>query len=443
MTIQVSIFASEPGDGTESRPYRTIQEAIAVAASGDTILVGDGIYDACIRLDKGGSREAPLILSAVHPGGVTINGSETGICLETINRDAGFLVLRGLRFQGGSVIIRNVDGWTLENCEISHSPSEGLLIGDPADPDHGSVVGGGFHRISRCDIHDCNGEGITADRAPYLTIEHCRIFRCDIGIGLDRELTGAQLRYNHLHDNHTADLFLMIPYERIGIHGNRFLSKCGVRFLTPLITFTDNECADGGPWPEAEVPDEESYDPEPKEAGETEPDPRPEPPEPEPSPVHANLVLAHCEACVFPSAGETFTVHEVYVRGNEVWMTSVEQPEETVYLDCEYGYSKKEPIADLKAPFTVDVTEDGNLLGIVNTLATFYRILTKNMVQDPQVVCAKIRDKANEALSAADITMRFTPQSLKFIMNKSFITLEEVIDMISAGEEEIVAEIVE
>ncbi len=444
MTIHVSVFASEPGDGTENRPYKTITEAIAVVGAGDTILIGDGIYDACIRPLRGGRREAPIIFAAVHDGGVTVNGSETGVCLEAAAADLGFLTFRGLRFKGGSVILRNALSWTFENCEIADSPHEGFLLGDPTDPKSGRVIGGGFHRIIKCDIHNCAEEGILADRSPYLVIDRCRVYACGCGISLFRELTGAEIRENRLQDNREADLFLAIPYDRIDIRGNHFLSDRGVRFLTPEISFEDNTCADGGPWPEREEElfetDEETVAFDGSEDRKEEPK---EIPEEKPSEVRADLVLIHCEECVFPMAGETFTVHEVYIHGNEVWMTSTEHPDEAVHIDCEYGYSKKEEISRLQAPFTIDVTEDGNLKGIVNTLATFYRILTKSMVQDPQVVCAKIRDKANETLSAADITMRFTPQSLKFIMNRSFITLEEVIDMIATGSEEIVAEIVE
>ncbi|MCR5674452.1 MAG: right-handed parallel beta-helix repeat-containing protein [Lachnospiraceae bacterium] len=161
-----------------------------------------------------------------------------------------------------------------------------------------------------------------------------------------------------------------------------------------------------------------------------------------PADAAANLVLVGCESCTFPIGGSSFTVKEVYVRGSEVWMTSLEETGEAVHLDCEYGYCKRVKYAELHAPFSIDVSEDRNLLGIVNTLATLYRIFTKSMVQDPLVVCERIRDKANETLEVAGITMRFTPQMLKFIKDRRFITLEEVIDTVAAHDGEVVAEIV-
>lgn len=173
------------------------------------------------------------------------------------------------------------------------------------------------------------------------------------------------------------------------------------------------------------------------------PETRPEVQEETPRDVGANLVLLHCEECTFPQGGSSYTVKEMYIRGNEVWMTSEENPGEAIHLDCEYGYFKRIEDLKIRTAFAVDVSEDRNLLGIVNTVATMYRILSRSMVQDPQAVCERIRDKANEALMLAGITMRFTPQLLKFIRNRRFITLEEVIDTIAEHEEELVAEVVD
>ena len=163
----------------------------------------------------------------------------------------------------------------------------------------------------------------------------------------------------------------------------------------------------------------------------------------EPLVVPANMVLTGCDACTFPLEGEAFTVAEVYLRGNEAWIRCRED-ESVIGLDCEYGFyhhMAKESVV-LKAPFVIDVTDDKNLMGIVNTLATMFRILSRSMVQDPQEVCARIRDRANVNLEPKGITMRFTPQHLKFIQNKRFISLEEVVDIISGPGCEVVAEIV-
>ena len=164
----------------------------------------------------------------------------------------------------------------------------------------------------------------------------------------------------------------------------------------------------------------------------------------EPRLIPANVVLTGCDACTFPYEGEAFTVAEIYIRGNEVWMRCSED-DSVIGLDCEYGFfnrMEKDSVI-LKAPFVIDVTQNRNLMGVVNTLATMFRILSRSMVQDPQEVCARIKDKANENLELRGITMRFTPQHLKFIKNKKFISLEEVVDMISGDDGEIVAEIVE
>ena len=158
--------------------------------------------------------------------------------------------------------------------------------------------------------------------------------------------------------------------------------------------------------------------------------------------VDANLVLVNCESCTFPLSGVSFTVREVYIRGNEVWIRSVENPTELVHMDCAYGIFKRHAVSRIRAPFSLDVTEDRNLMGLVNMLATQYRILARSMVQDPETVCRRIRDKVNETMQPAGIEMRFTPEMLKFIRNKKFITLEEVVDTVASPDQDVMAEII-
>ena len=81
-------------------------------------------------------------------------------------------------------------------------------------------------------------------------------------------------------------------------------------------------------------------------------------------------------------------------------------------------------------------------MGLVNMLATQYRILARSMVQDPETVCRRIRDKVNETMQPAGIEMRFTPEMLKFIRNKKFITLEEVVDTVASPDQDVMAEII-
>ena len=62
------------------------------------------------------------------------------------------------------------------------------------------------------------------------------------------------------------------------------------------------------------------------------------------------------------------------------------------------------------------------------------------MASDPADTCNTIQDKVNAGIEDKGIKMRFTTRYLKFIRNKKFITLEDVIYRMSRGSMDIVTE---
>ena len=453
MTIVVSATASAGGSGTAESPFRTVTEACGLASAGDTVLLEDGVYRECLTPVRSGTSDRPIVFAALHPGQVTIECPEQvkeRFCVCPAQSGADWITLRGIRFVYGAVCTGRTLGWLIEDCEILRSPHFGLILGEAGialAQDTAQTGRSGFQTVRRCEIHDCTAAGIAVASAA-VRIESCQVHGCGGGVLLHRDAFDAELIDNRFCDNVSEDLCIETQGRGAQVKGNRFLSARSVNLLMRDIDFSGNEFQDGGPGilpfgglklleepVKADLEDEPMPLPEAEEEEEEEQEEAAES-------IGANLVLIGCESCVFPLEGESFTVKEIYVRGNEVWIISAEHPEEAVQLDCGYGFFKHLSQPILQAPFSVDVSYDRNLQGIVNTLATMYRLLTRSMVQDPQVVCGKIRDKANETLEAVGITMRFTPQLLKFIRNRKFITLEEVIDTIAAGDREVVAEVV-
>ena len=76
MTIYVDAHVSESGDGSNARPYRTIQEAANVAAAGDTVLVMPGIYRESVDPKHSGTPEARIVYRAAEPLKAVITGAE-------------------------------------------------------------------------------------------------------------------------------------------------------------------------------------------------------------------------------------------------------------------------------------------------------------------------------------------------------------------------------
>ena len=65
-----------PGDGSESRPFTTIQRAIDLARAGDTVLVGPGFYRESLVLSQSGTASAPIVFRSAPFGAAVVDGSE-------------------------------------------------------------------------------------------------------------------------------------------------------------------------------------------------------------------------------------------------------------------------------------------------------------------------------------------------------------------------------
>ena len=89
---------------------------------------------------------------------------------------------------------------------------------------------------------------------------------------------------------------------------------------------------------------------------------------------------------------------------------------------------------------SIDVSDDPNCVGFVRTAGTLLCILSKNLTQDPADTCSAIQNKVNAGIESKGIKMRFTTKYLKFIRNKKFISLEDVIFRISKGNMDIVTD---
>ena len=195
-----------------------------------------------------------------------------------------------------------------------------------------------------------------------------------------------------------------------------------------------------GPWQEyAEPKDKETVNDEVKEAFEDRPD-IPEPGD-EPEIINANIMLTGCEdaGISFPYEGSLFQVRDMFVKGNEVWLYDG-TADKLVELDCEYGIYRSLKKWSVGALQSIDVSDDHNCEGFVRTAGTLLCILSKNMASDPADTCSTIQDKVNQGIEPKGIKMRFTTKYLKFIRNKKFISLEDVIYRINRAGMDIVTE---
>ncbi len=177
-TIYVSVSGSDSsGDGTAGNPYRTIQKAINVAISGDTIKVAAGTYPEKLTLKSEavivtiqGAGASTTTIDGLNSGRVIYaNGAGPGTVID------GFTVTKGKASPaGGGFFIAFCPSVTISNCIITSN--------------NGTVAGGGLYlQNSNATIVNCviannsatNGGGIYFNLSPsasyFPKITNCTI----------------------------------------------------------------------------------------------------------------------------------------------------------------------------------------------------------------------------------------------------------------------------
>ncbi|SDB02495.1 right-handed parallel beta-helix repeat-containing protein [Butyrivibrio sp. INlla16] len=157
--------------------------------------------------------------------------------------------------------------------------------------------------------------------------------------------------------------------------------------------------------------------------------------------IQADITMTGCENVTFPYNGTLFQVQDIFVRGNTAWLRDL-KTQRLVEVDCEYGIYSEKKKWSVSSLQSVDAGSDANMSGLVQTVGTLLCVLSKSMAHDPADACKTISERVNKALEPR-ITMRLTPKYLKFIQEKKFISLEDVIYRVKTSPIEPVTETVE
>jgi len=76
VTLHVDPKGEDQGDGSEAKPFRTIQRAADLAQAGDVVLVAPGIYRERIAPPRGGNDGAPITFRSSVKHGAIVRGSD-------------------------------------------------------------------------------------------------------------------------------------------------------------------------------------------------------------------------------------------------------------------------------------------------------------------------------------------------------------------------------
>ena len=76
MIYYVNCKATTPGNGSQGSPFKTIQQAAAIARPGDEVRVLPGVYRESVNPVYGGTPEARIVYRSVEKGSAVITGAE-------------------------------------------------------------------------------------------------------------------------------------------------------------------------------------------------------------------------------------------------------------------------------------------------------------------------------------------------------------------------------
>ncbi|MBR5421466.1 MAG: InlB B-repeat-containing protein [Lachnospiraceae bacterium] len=214
--LYVSTEGNDENDGSEDRPFRSIQHALDQAQPGSTVHVKAGIYDECLSFPRSGEKTDPITLMGEPaerteeeewklkcPSVLTYSGSDESITLMDINGQSD-ICIRDLdigniscKYACGIYIPENSKNIRIENCRIHD-----IRVAEPylCSPEENEDAAGEANAIL------CFGEGTTAARA-VSRVHICYNEICDNVTNWSEAVSAAGnvshicVLYNQVHDN--------------------------------------------------------------------------------------------------------------------------------------------------------------------------------------------------------------------------------------------------
>ncbi len=180
------IVVDESGDGD----FTDIQEAIAAAAPGDTILIREGTYTGGIKLDKplriiGESEPGEVVLER-HGGDVIISTAASGLLRNLYVRQTGGVHDRGIYIRTGELVV--------EQCDIVSLSGPCISIAEDAHP---TIRNNRIHGGADDGISVYNGKGTIEDNDIY----------ANVGCGVSMwSGSDSVVRKNRIHDNQRSGI---------------------------------------------------------------------------------------------------------------------------------------------------------------------------------------------------------------------------------------------
>jgi hypothetical protein len=172
--FHVSAVAPFGGNGSASQPFVSIQDALNVAVTGDTVLVRPGIYVENILFNG----FDVVVRSTAGAGATTIDGNAGFMCVRFVTGETNATVLRGFTLTNGA----SIDGAGILCVGSSPRIEDCIITANVAQNYGGGIhVFNGAPIIERCTIggnsSGIGGGGITVASGSNVVIRHSTIYQ--------------------------------------------------------------------------------------------------------------------------------------------------------------------------------------------------------------------------------------------------------------------------
>lgn len=277
----VSPNGDDGNDGSEERPFATIQHALDTAVAGDIILVREGVYHETISFNTAGSADAPIVLAAYPNERPVIDGmyqlppvppSGWARCADPADKTscfhydplvniaadhvvfAGFDVQRSL---GRAVLVHHPER-RVQNVQILHNSvhdnrNTGIKM---LQADYVLVQGNAVWHASDYAPFDRTANeldwthAVNALRSTNITYRANKIFNnYGEGLGTGRGSTNIVIEDNELYDNRALNLYIHRSQDVL-IQRNKIYCTGNPQFLRggniPAGIVANNESQFGG-----------------------------------------------------------------------------------------------------------------------------------------------------------------------------------------------------
>jgi hypothetical protein len=216
--IYVSPSGNDSANGSIYHPLKTLDHALAIAGSNDSVVMAPGTYTAT----NANITKPYVTLVGAAPGAIIKGAAGADFAIKATQAATEFS-MRGLEVDG-AVYINGPDGVVLDGVRVNNPKSLGIQIVNCSEPwitncevgrsgttapalSNGIVMDGCYaFVVDNCYVHDIAGNGVQILNTAHITalsvIKNCTISNCNTGILMSGSANRAENCF--IHDTNLA-----------------------------------------------------------------------------------------------------------------------------------------------------------------------------------------------------------------------------------------------